>query len=198
MKNEKEILKLLSCNNRKKFKALEEKIRMRIVESLCYTYQSITFADTKDYYEVLKKDYMDYLCFYEHKWEQYSEYRGNGSIDAIHNLNDLFTSDYYKKHFKFEDYCICEKNFPGEWKMFVYPGDTHVRGKLPVLKTQEKEIMNVIFEHMLRYQRTMGMSGFVDYFESPFYSLSHGEIVSGYKEILEKYKTEEINNIYKE
>lgn len=191
MKNEKEILKLLSYKNRKKFDALEEDIRKRIVESLCYTYQSITFVDKKDYYEVLKRDYMDYLYFHEHRWEQYSEYRENGSIDAIHNLNDLFTSNYYNKHFKFGDYHVLEKDFPNEWKMFVYPGDTHVRGKLPVLKSQEKEIMNVIFKHMLRYQRTMGMAGFVDYFASPFYCLSHEEIIAEYEEILKKYKPKE-------
>lgn len=188
MKNENEILKLLSDENRKKLDVLEEGIRKRIVRSLCYTYQSITFVDKKDYYEALQKDYSDYLYFHEHRWEQYSEYRKNGSIDAIHNLNDLFTSDYYNKHFKFEDYHILEKDFPDEWKMFVYPGDTHVRGKLPVLKKKEKEIMNVIFEHMLRHQRTMGMSGFVDYFESPFYYLSHEEIIAEYEKLLKKYK----------
>ncbi|GFI18067.1 hypothetical protein IMSAGC009_03239 [Lachnospiraceae bacterium] len=133
MKNEKEILKLLSHKNRKKFDTLEEDIKKRIAGSLCYAYQSITFVDKKDYYEALKKDYLDYLYFHEHRWEQYSEYRENGDIDAIHNLNDLFASDYYNKHFKFEDYPVLEKDFPDEWKMFVYPGDTHVRGKLPIL-----------------------------------------------------------------
>lgn len=138
MKNEKEILKLLSHKNRKKFDTLEEDIKKRIAGSLCYAYQSITFVDKKDYYEALKKDYLDYLYFYEYRWEQYSEYRENGDIDAIHNLNDLFTSDYYNKYFKFEDYYVWEKDFPAEWRMFVYPGDTHVRGKLPVLKIKEK------------------------------------------------------------
>lgn len=188
MKNEKEILELLSPENRKKLDVLEEDIRKRIIQSLCYTYQSIKFVDKEDYYEALKNDYSDYLYFHEHRWEQYSEYRKNGSIDAIHNLNSLFSSDYYNKHFKFEYYPVLEKDFPDEWKMFVNPGDTHVRGKLPVLKTKEKEIMNVIFEYMLRYQRTMGRSGFVDYFESPFYCLSHEEIIAGYKGILTEYK----------
>lgn len=188
MKNEKEILELLSDENKKKFDELEEKHKKRIIESLCYTYQSIHFVDEENYYESLQKDYLDYLYFYKNRWKQYSEYRENGSIDAIHNLNDLFTSNYYNKHFKFEDYPILEKDFPDEWKMFVYPGDMHVRGKLPVLKTKEKEIMNVIFEHMLRYPRTMGMSGFVDYFKSPFSYLEHEEIVAEYEKLLQEYK----------
>jgi hypothetical protein len=188
MKNEKEILKLLSHKNRKKFDTLEEDSKKRIAESLCYAYQSITFVDKKDYYEALKKDYLDYLYFHEHRWEQYSEYRENGDIDAIHNLNDLFASDYYNKHFKFEDYPVLEKDFPDEWKMFVYPGDTHVIGKLPILKTKEKEIMNIIFEHMLRYKSTMGKCIYITRFVSPFSSLSHEEIVAGYEELWEKYK----------
>lgn len=56
-----------------------------------------------------------------------------------------------------------------------------------VLKTQEKEMMNVIFEPMLRYQRIMGMSGFIDYFESSFYCLTYDEIIMRYAEILEKW-----------
>ena len=72
--------------------------------------------------------------------------------------------------------------------MFIYPGDTHVRGKLPVLKTKEKEIMNVIFEYMLRCKSTMGKCIYVTHFVSPFSSLSHEEIVAGYEEIFEKYK----------
>ncbi len=191
MKNEKEILKLLSYKNRKKFEALEEDIRKRIAKSLYYTYQSITFVDKKGYYDALKKDYSDYLYFYEHRWEQYKEFRNSGAIDAIHNLNDLFTSDYYNKHFKFDDYPVLEKDFPDEWKMFVYPGDTHVRGKLPVLQTKEKEIMNVIFEHMLRYKSKIGRSMYITHFVSPFSSLSHEKIVAGYKEILDKYKPKE-------
>lgn len=191
MTNEREILKLLSHKNRKKFDALREDIRKQIVESLCYTYQSITFINKKDYYEALKKDYSDYLYFHEHRWEQYSEYRENGCIDEIHNLNDLFESDYYNKHFKFEDYYVWEKDFPDEWRMFVYPGDTHVRGKLPILKTKKKEVINVIFQHMLRYQRTMGISGHADHFVSSFYRLSHEQIIAGYEEILEKYKPKE-------
>lgn len=191
MKNEKEILELLSDKNKKKFDELEEYFKKRIVESLCYTYQSIRFVDEKNYYEALLKDYSDYLYFYENRWKQYSEYKENGSIDAIHNLNDLFSSDYYNKHFKFEDYPILEKDFPDEWKMFVYPGDMHVRGKLPVLKTKEKEIMNVIFEHMLRYPRTMGISGFIDYFQSPFSYLEHEEIVAEYDKLLQEYKPKE-------
>lgn len=43
MTNEREILKLLSHKNRKKFDVLREDIRKQIVEGLCYTYQSITF-----------------------------------------------------------------------------------------------------------------------------------------------------------
>lgn len=69
--------------------------------------------------------------------------------------------------------------------------DIYVRGKFPVLKTQEKEKMNVIFESMLRYQRTMGRNGFGDYFESPFYCFSHDEIIAEDKEILGKYKFNE-------
>lgn len=192
MKNEKEILELLSPENRKKLDVLETGIRKRIIRSLCYTYQSIAFVEKENYYEALRKDYSDYLYFHKHRWEQYSEYRKNGSIDKIHNLNDLFSSDYYNKHFKFEDYPVMEKDFPDEWKMFVYPGDTHVRGKLPILKTKEKEIMNVIFNHMLKYQRTMGRSGFADYFTSPFSRLSHEDIIAGYEGILTEYKPREL------
>lgn len=75
--------------------------------------------------------------------------------------------------------------------MFVSPEDTHVRGKLSVLKTKEKEIMNVIFEHMLRYKSKMEKCIYMIRFVSPFSSLSHGEIVAEYEEILDKYKQKE-------
>lgn len=187
MKNEKEILKLLSYTNRKKFASLEEDIKKRIVESLDYAYRSIVFVDKKDYYEAVKQDYKDYLYFYEHRWEQYKEFRNSGAIDAIHGLDNFFSSEYYRKHSKFEDYPVLEKDFPDKWKMFVYPGNTHVRGKLPVLKAKEKKIVNVIFEHILKYKQTMGAFS-VTSFVSQFCYLSHEEIIAGYEEILEKYR----------
>ena len=67
MKNEKEILKLLSYKNRKIFGTLEEDIKKRVVRSLDYAYRSIVFVDKKDYYEAVKKDYKNYLYFYEHR-----------------------------------------------------------------------------------------------------------------------------------
>ena len=103
-------------------------------------------------------------------------------------MSDFLQSEYYKKLFKFDNYHIVEKNFPKKWKMFIYAGDTCVRGKLPVLKSKEKEIMNDLFKHMLRYQRTMGMSIFVDYFETQFYCLSYDEIIEEYKKLLKEYK----------
>ncbi len=56
MKNEEEILTLLSLMNRHiLIRCLDSDIRKRIMESLKEAHESITFVDKKDYYKTIER-----------------------------------------------------------------------------------------------------------------------------------------------
>ncbi len=56
MKNEEEILTLLSLMNRHiLIRCLDSDIRKRIMESLKEAHESITFVDKKDYYKAIER-----------------------------------------------------------------------------------------------------------------------------------------------
>lgn len=188
MKNEKKILKLLSLKNKYILtNKLDSDTKERIIRSLVEAYESITFVKKENYYNVIKKDLEDFNYYYNNSLEQYEYYKNNG-YNAIHNMSDLFQSEYYKKHLKFERYHVVEKSTSDKWKMFICVDDTCIRGKFPVLKSQEKEIMNVIFEYMLKYKSSMGKSCEILYFVSPFYFLSYEDIIMEYEKLLKKYE----------
>lgn len=189
---EKEIVTMLSLKNRDiLMNELDSAVRTHLLDSLTEACKSILFVEDEKYCEAVAEDFENYKYYSENGTSQYWHYKKNGDIDAIHSVSDLLQSEYYKKHFKYDHYHIVEKHFPDEWKMFIYAGDTHVRGKLPILKSKEGEVMNAVFEHMLRYKRTMGKCVFVDYFHSPFEYLSDEEIAEEYESILAQYKQKE-------
>lgn len=188
MKTNKEMLKLLSLKNRY---ILMQKLnldeRERLIKSLAEAYQSILFVSKKDFYDALKKDFEDYKYYYKNHGTQYFYYKENGSIDLIHNMDDLLGSEYYRKHLKFDNYYAVEKDFPEDLKMFIYAGDTFVRGKLPILKHKEKYIMNIIFRHMLKYKDFMGKKCSIKYIHTPFYSFSHEDVVKEYEKLIKAF-----------
>ena len=68
MKNEKEILKLLSLRNRYiLMKELDSESKNKFMRSLVEAYESIMFVDKEVYYNTIKNDLEDYKYHYENK-----------------------------------------------------------------------------------------------------------------------------------
>lgn len=163
--NEKYIYSLLTAENKIKLAARCARSRFNkifyisksdILKILLRFHQSIIFSDEENYWSVLNLDYQNYLA-------DKSKYQ-NDIMDVLKKTKrqrvtgEFFRHEYYLCFLKFQDnngYENLNKAVREEYRPFINAGNSGIYGRLPILKSKEKEIINeafrILFHHFHEY-----------------------------------------------
>lgn len=163
-----------------------------VLEVLVRFHKSIIFSDEKNYYQVVEADYKNYLA---DKSKYYIDI-----MDVIEETKrqrvtgDFFHHEYYLYCLKFVGYNGYEylnKEVKEEYRPFINAGNSGIYGRLPILKSKEKEIINeafrILFHHFEEYCGGMH-TDYMSKEDCPYEYVGKEGIIELYEKILAQYE----------
>lgn len=189
---EKYVISLLTTIH--KIQLYTNKNRKQILEVLIRFHQSIIFSVENNYFDVLKQDYENYVSSdWMRVLSEFLRYNESHSKEVydLRISGEYFKTQYYVRALKFENYRCVSKHLKQEFRYYIKATNNGLYGRIPILKRDEENIVNEAFRILqYHYNDYCGLCS-IKYINSPFYYLSHEEIIEMYENLLEKYKTKE-------
>lgn len=163
-----------------------------VMKVLVRFHKSIIFSEEKNYYNVLKLDYKNYLADKSKYYKDLMDVLEETKYQRV--TGEFFRHDYYLCYLKFDGYNGYEylnKEVKEEYKPFINAGNSGIYGRLPMLKFKEKEIINEAFRILFHHFDEYCGGTHTDYMsreDYPYEYVGKEGIMELYEKILAEYE----------
>lgn len=164
---------------------LKNPFKRDFISRLTCCYLSIQFVPNEQYHDIVKQDYENFLNTKQQLKLAKEELSLNIKIrrEKWKYAHSIYSSKYYLKSKKFENYCFKSNMLTKEMQMHLYYNDNMISGKIPINKNKEKEVMNYIFDVLYKGHKYSPFYMDIS-FVLPIEKIKLEDIISTYESIL--------------
>lgn len=164
---------------------LKNPFKRDFLKRLTCCYLSIQFIPDEQYHDIVKQDYDNFLNTKQQSRLSEEEFFLDKKIrkEKWKYAHTIYSSEYYLKSKKFENYYNKSNMLTNEMQMYLYYNENMVSGKIPINKNKEKEVINYIFD--ILYKDHKYSPCYIDIsFVLPIEKMKLEDIIVAYKSIL--------------
>lgn len=166
-----------------------------VFDGLIRFHQTITFADKENYYDAVLEDLNNYLADKTEYYKIFSQVMEEKRTER--RTGEFYKDNYYLGFLKFDDtYEWLNKDAKEEYKPFICAKNSGISGRIPILKTQEKEIINEAFRLLcVNFDEYCGAchTDYMDMDKYPYQYIGKEGMIKLYNKILEEAKNYDEN-----
>lgn len=164
-----------------------------VLDDLIKFHQTTTFANEENYYDIILEDLNNYLADKTEYCKIFSQVMEEKRAER--RTGEFYKDNYYLGFLKFDDtYEWLNKEAKEEYKPFICAKNSGISGRIPILKTKEKEIINEAFRLLYINFDEYGGACHTDYMDMdkyPYQYIGKEGMIKLYNKFLEEAKNYE-------